>query len=291
MPSHQYEPLSSGDNTLEDCDTGGSDRHLHRFSASPWTRFCNALRVVLFLEIVHAVLLTTGYFVFYHRSPPGTKGKAPGCSELPASLRSLAPLGINPILDLGDASPLTQTYVSLHEYTIPHTLSDGNLTFLRNTLSPDYYFNLTFLHHHGLVSLPQQSDLTTILDLPVTSIPTVPYHSVYKISVFHHLHCLSRIQRWIITHPPFATYNTTEFDQVYPLVASQSTESLETLDQMPATSHVLHCLDWIRQVIMCDADLRISLTNTDSKYLELGGERLRMCRDWEAIASWVDGHR
>jgi hypothetical protein len=36
---------------------------------------------------------------------------------------------------------------------------------------------------------------------------------------------------------------------------------------------------------MCDADLRIHLTNTGPKFVELGDERLRMRRDWEAIKS------
>jgi hypothetical protein len=291
MAYREYLPISSEDQNTDGGASGEFDRaHDGRLSSMDWPPTWNIVRLILALEMFHAILLATAYIVFYGPSPQTRQSERhpQGCSMLSAAFASYGPPATDTVLDLDSTSSLLQSYTSLHEHTVPHVLSDNNLTFLYNTLSADYYFNLTYLHRHGLVSLPQDADLTTVLDLPATSLPTAPGQSVYKLSVFHHLHCLSRIQRWVISHPPFAPFNVSEFDAVHPLVESQSTQSLEELDAMPRTSHVLHCLDWIRQVIQCDADLRITITNTDPNFLALGGERPRMCRDWNAITHWVD---
>jgi hypothetical protein len=188
-------------------------------------------------------------------------------------------------------SSLLEQYLSLHAYTVPHTLGDDNLTFLHNTLSYGYYHNLTVSHHHGLVSMPDHGDLVRQLDLPVTGLATQPEHSIFKVSAFHHLHCLSRIRDWITSHPPFAPFNVTEYEEVYPLADSRTAEALEQLNEIPLASHALHCVDWLRQVLTCDADLRLTITNTDPMFEKLGGERQRMCRDWSAITKWVDQHQ
>ncbi|KAI9655077.1 MAG: hypothetical protein M1821_005560, partial [Bathelium mastoideum] len=51
-------------------------------------------------------------------------------------------------------------------------------------------------------------------------------------------------------------------------------------------SHVTHCLDGIRQTIMCDADDTPRYTTNDGNPTS-GVGQIRMCRSWEAMERWA----
>lgn len=48
--------------------------------------------------------------------------------------------------------------------------------------------------------------------------------------------------------------------------------------------HVLHCIDYIRQGIICHADLTLVDTSEDHSSI---GSTARKCRDFSAVERWV----
>lgn len=50
-------------------------------------------------------------------------------------------------------------------------------------------------------------------------------------------------------------------------------------------AHAHHCLDALRQAVLCQADS--TLLSTDNYGLSFGNGQVRMCRDWESLASWT----
>lgn len=52
-------------------------------------------------------------------------------------------------------------------------------------------------------------------------------------------------------------------------------------------THSLHCIDWIRQALMCNADL--SLDATDN-YRAFGQNGKHQCRNFGMILKWTNEH-
>lgn len=131
-----------------------------------------------------------------------------------------------------------------------------------------YWQNITFHSRNGLVSLPKTSVLSQGLEL--SGLPTYPDQTVLQVDLFHQLHCLERIRHdinnmaWLVEVDPIRD------------------------DNEPYTVHTLHCVDYLRQSLMCQADL--TLVSTE-KTLEFDRTPPRMCRDFEAVRQWVFDHK
>lgn len=52
--------------------------------------------------------------------------------------------------------------------------------------------------------------------------------------------------------------------------------------------HILHCVDWIRQSLMCNADLTLDPTGN---FLGFGNENTHQCRDFGALFDWTYQNR
>jgi hypothetical protein len=50
-------------------------------------------------------------------------------------------------------------------------------------------------------------------------------------------------------------------------------------------AHAHHCLDSLRQAVLCQADS--TLLYTDNWGLSFGDGQEKMCRDWKSLANWA----
>ncbi|KAF2096000.1 hypothetical protein NA57DRAFT_78771 [Rhizodiscina lignyota] len=81
--------------------------------------------------------------------------------------------------------------------------------------------------------------------------------SAYMISVFHQLHCLSRLLQ--------------SYGELY-LGLTPSVDA----------EHAAHCFDYLRQSIMCDADVTLEGNNSAGP----GWGSTHVCKDFESIQRW-----
>ncbi|KAK8862869.1 hypothetical protein PGQ11_009104 [Apiospora arundinis] len=121
------------------------------------------------------------------------------------------------------------------------------------------YWRSLFPTAQGLVSIPNNSPLAPpdIITAPSALDRT---HSVYQVSLFHSLHCLEALK--------FVLDSTAPDHGI--------TEDL-------ARTHAPHCIDWIRQEIMCSAD--ITLDSILDEY-----KTPHQCRDFDRIWQWTEAH-
>ena len=103
--------------------------------------------------------------------------------------------------------------------------------------------------------------------------PTIaPERSTF--SAFHQLHCVNSIRMGY-----WALYDAAISDQVL-------NETDIEMDASPA--HMRHCIDMLRQAIMCSPDLTV-----EKKDHELGGVNgfgiTHQCYDWKQLVHWVKG--
>ncbi|PQE28640.1 Thioesterase domain-containing protein [Rutstroemia sp. NJR-2017a BBW] len=118
----------------------------------------------------------------------------------------------------------------------------------------------------GLVALPET--FASSKDLPTSQLwPWDLSKRIYLINGFHSMHCVHALR---VTIHQF-------FDGKVP-----------TLPE----SHVIHCIDVMREEIMCSADDTPRYTgrvNTEvgKKIATSGNGQTRMCKNWSALAKWA----
>lgn len=92
---------------------------------------------------------------------------------------------------------------------------------------------------------------------------------LYDISVFHQLHCLRHIR----------VYMYTLFDNARDGV---ETEAFQKFLQNP-DEHAFHCFDYIRQALMCNADMTVEWPREEvdgSRFAVDGWGIDHQCKDW-----------
>ena len=98
---------------------------------------------------------------------------------------------------------------------------------------------------------------------------------LYDISVFHALHCLSSIRgHLLLLETSFGRNNSNEIHRYL-------------LD--PQVGHVHHCFDYIRQNVMCNADLTLEWPRTESDGIRSafdGWGIPHQCKDWVSSECW-----
>jgi hypothetical protein len=117
----------------------------------------------------------------------------------------------------------------------------------------------------GFVLIPSPQDYS----LPPGQTTDEGEGEIYDISVFHQLHCLNHVRTFLFTLKAGMDYGTIN----------------ETYDNMlkPQEDHVYHCFDYIRQALMCNADLTVEWPRTEES-----GERVAVdgwgvthqCKNW-----------
>ncbi|KAI1909231.1 hypothetical protein LOZ12_005688 [Ophidiomyces ophidiicola] len=100
-------------------------------------------------------------------------------------------------------------------------------------------------------------------------VPSRPGHHLAKLAVFHQLHCLDKIRRYVHNDH----YNMTDEGQ-----------SVSIID------HVDHCIDIIRQVIMCRADTTLITFNHGSgpfSPVEPDFDATHTCQNFAEVHTWA----
>ena len=95
---------------------------------------------------------------------------------------------------------------------------------------------------------------------------------VYDISVFHQLHCLNHLRTFLFTLKAGMDLNNTR--EVYDRLL------------VPQEEHVYHCFDYIRQALMCHADLTVEWprTEADGRRFAVDGWNIEhQCKSWVSL--------
>ncbi|TVY83132.1 Oxidase ustYa [Lachnellula suecica] len=103
-----------------------------------------------------------------------------------------------------------------------------------------------------------------------------PNGEAYDISVFHQLHCLTRI-REILSVTRHAVNHT------------NSKHIMEIMVE-PSMTHIYHCFDYIRQALMCAGDLTLEWPRTEKdgrRFAVDGWGVSHQCKSWEAISDYM----
>ncbi|KAH8884349.1 hypothetical protein GQ53DRAFT_880091 [Thozetella sp. PMI_491] len=170
----------------------------------------------------------------------------------------------SPVPACGLSTPAAQ-YYDLNRYNTTQMYTEDGTEFMANTPEGEEFWQKV-LDNHGIVSVP--TEWAQSLDLPRTQPhPEIPDHSIYQIDVFHSLHCLYRIRTQLVSN------ETTN------LWISQEHPNGEGPD-----NHTLHCIDYIRQSLICHADITLQGTEDFLHYSENSGHQ---CKDYGAIMNWV----
>lgn len=96
---------------------------------------------------------------------------------------------------------------------------------------------------------------------------------IFSLSVFHNLHCLNYIRKFI--------FRNGNYKDMFP-------ES----DLENQLNHVGHCVDMIRQSLICEGDIAISTYDWKMDHL-LPWPNFRVaheCVDWDSIMAWAKEH-
>lgn len=108
--------------------------------------------------------------------------------------------------------------------------------------------------------------------IPASHIAPIWYdgeHEFFELSVFHNLHCLNEIR--------------------LALAGNSHGYARDSLHE--GTAHLDHCVDQIRQALMCHADLTpvpmLPIAGAPNN-LALGNGEMHTCRDFDAIWAWVE---
>ncbi|EXF74065.1 hypothetical protein CFIO01_10491 [Colletotrichum fioriniae PJ7] len=116
---------------------------------------------------------------------------------------------------------------------------------------------------------------TALPDLPGLN-QSLPEHRAYP-SVFHQLHCL---------------YST--MDAYYELIdrLNKNEAAKRELPTDPGwnSEHLNHCWDYLRQTIMCNADVTLEWRKYNEQ-VGTGWGYQHQCKDWDAIIAWAEKYR
>lgn len=109
------------------------------------------------------------------------------------------------------------------------------------------------------MSIPRDSPLAPpgVITVPSALDAT---HSVYQVSMFHTLHCLEALR-----------------------LALDGTARDQGIAEDLSQTHAPHCINWIRQEVMCSAD--IALNSVLDEY-----RTPHQCRDFDRIMQWTEAH-
>jgi hypothetical protein len=83
-----------------------------------------------------------------------------------------------------------------------------------------------------------------------------PKYRLFGVSMFHQLHCLDKMRSAIIQEPP------SEWEKW----------------------HTQHCLNYVRQMLLCSANVRLEPVKVSSDGIKVDGLGVKhVCRDWSSL--------
>lgn len=145
-----------------------------------------------------------------------------------------------------------EVHRSLSTYDTQLILRDYDASNIVRTPANDELWRI----HGGFVRIPSIDADAYGLPVSGTLDPLHPQESVYQLAVFHQMHCLSKIR-----------------DALVPRKEHEN----------DITNHTLHCVEYLRQTLLCNADTTLDPT---IDYLRYGVGTKKTCRDWRAVWAW-----
>lgn len=79
------------------------------------------------------------------------------------------------------------------------------------------------------------------------------------------------------------------------MLRKSTLEAFDGKEQELTREHVVHCLDVLRELVMCDADDTPRYTGrlnqqASAEHPTSGIGQIRMCRNWNELETWAVGH-
>jgi len=132
-----------------------------------------------------------------------------------------------------------------------------------NATQQDALWNKQTNYDRGNIAL--DDDYAKAMGLPrAQRFPWDSSKGIYLINAYHNLHCVQTLRTAVV-----------EFNNSTP--------------QSSPLGHVIHCLNVLRDEIICDADDTPRYTGFQPNQ-KSGLGQVRMCRDWTQLEAWADDH-
>ena len=101
--------------------------------------------------------------------------------------------------------------------------------------------------------------------------------SLYQVAVFHSLHCLQMISKRLLDPNGFTPQDCSGLE--YGFNADKFNETVQI------ACHIQHCVDWIRQDVLCLADPTLEpFIKAES---EIYKPEYHQCRNFEGVRDWA----
>ncbi|CEJ94820.1 hypothetical protein VHEMI10329 [[Torrubiella] hemipterigena] len=158
------------------------------------------------------------------------------------------------LVDIDEYASLSRQNISW-DFTVPDAV-------LHDKLHPLFHFSESWngtRKHHGIVAVERPWATRQRLP-PSAPAPEQPDLLLYQIDVFHALHCLDQIR--------------IEFDQPQP----------------SAGYHVGHCIEHVKNSLMCNADVTLSALDKEHFLQAEASYAVHQCRDFGSIVRWFEAH-
>ncbi|KAJ7062078.1 hypothetical protein C8F01DRAFT_1251894 [Mycena amicta] len=130
--------------------------------------------------------------------------------------------------------------------------------------SPELDANWNDLYNFGISQIPKSQ--ARLLPNKTYPIPGDEENYIVELDVFHNLHCLNMIRKGL--HVDYYKDDAMEID------------------------HLDHCIDWIRQALMCAGDTSVIVWQWDYKQNKstFQGDVAHTCRNFEKLREWGKSH-
>ncbi|KAJ7471286.1 hypothetical protein B0H11DRAFT_2041105 [Mycena galericulata] len=160
-----------------------------------------------------------------------------------------------------------------HEVRVYHVGFTGDLSPFQIPSSPELDQSWSDLYNFGISRITK--DEATRLPNKTHPIPGDKGHYIAELDVFHNLHCLNKVRMAL--------------DPDYYPDWRISTSNNWIPSQKNATEHVAHCVDWIRQSIMCNADTSVIVWQWENfmNASIVKGNVAHTCRKFDKIQDWA----
>jgi hypothetical protein len=159
--------------------------------------------------------------------------------------------------------------------TLQTTFEQSPLLSQRPNTDSDAAWNALLPAGRGFVFVPNFEDYS----LPRGE--DTPYGPIYSTTVFHQLHCLGQLRRfsWMFLDT----------------IITNNTAGAAAIEKMfvqgDAEEHLTHCFDYLRQGLMCNADMSLEWPRTEKdgrRFAVDGWDIPHECKNWDEVMEFME---